>query len=204
MSQRSHWERIYATRPSDRLGWYRPQLETSLAWIAELGLGSDAPIIDVGAGASTLVDDLLRAGYRRVTALDIAATALAVSRKRLGQRSREVTWLNADIRSADLPRGHYELWHDRAVFHFLTAPADRRRYLDQLRHALKPRGYLIVGAFTPAAPPQCSGLPVQRYTADTLRAELGAEFALQRQTEQVHRTPGGVEQQYLYCEFRRN
>ena len=203
MSRRTHWERVYTTRPAEELGWYAPHLTTPLEWIGQLELDRDARVIDVGAGGSTLVDDLLDAGHRSVTVLDIAEPALQIARARLGERAQHVTWLNADITSVELPERQYALWHDRAVFHFLTARNDRRRYLDNLRRVLIPGGALIMGAFTPAAPPKCSGLPVQRYTAGTLADGLGGEFSLRRHREELHVTPAGVEQMFVFCEFRR-
>lgn len=200
---RNHWDQAYSNKPTDRLGWFKPALETSLAWIKQLELAPDAPIIDVGGGASTLVDDLLGLGYRALTVLDISQRALELARQRLGAQSAAVDWLNADITSVDLPVSRFELWHDRAVFHFLTTPEQRSGYLRALLSALRPAGHVIIGTFAPDAPPRCSGLPVQRYTRDQLAAEFGDEFKLLRHHEELHITPGGVEQMYLYCHFRR-
>ncbi len=203
MSRREHWERVYCGKPPDRLGWYKPRLQTSLAWIEALELTPDAPIIDVGGGASTLVDDLLDQGYSKITVLDLAAPALDLIRARLGERGAGVTWVCGDITEIELPEAAYALWHDRAVFHFLTEPQDRARYLHNLSRALQPGGHVILGTFAPEAPPKCSGLPVQRYDLDRLQATLGDGFQLRRNQKELHVTPGGVEQMYLYCEFRR-
>lgn len=203
MNKREHWEQVYTTKQPERLGWFKPRLETSLAWIRELDLALDAPIIDVGVGVSSLVDDLLADGYRSITVLDISDTALASLKSRLGKRSEIVTWLHGDITTVDLPLDHYNLWHDRAVLHFLIEREDQRKYRDKLVAALKPGGYAIIGVFSPAAPPRCSGLPVQRYDVDAMLALFGADLELERHHEELHVTPGGVEQMYLYCQFRK-
>jgi SAM-dependent methyltransferase len=204
MTQENHWEKVYSGKPSRKLGWYKPHLQTSLGWIEELSLGTDASIIDVGGGASTLVDDLLHAGYQSITVLDISEKALSSVRERLGKKAELVTWLTGDITSVDLPSNQYELWHDRAALHFLTEPDQQRKYRDQLLKALKPGGQLVVGVFALEAPPKCSGLPVQRYSKDELGDLLGAEFELIRHQKEQHVTPAGVEQMYLYCHFRRS
>jgi len=201
MSQKDHWEQVYLTKPTEKLGWYKPHLQTSLAWIKELGLALDAPIIDVGGGASTLADDLLDAGYRSITVLDISEKAQSSVRTRLGKNAELVTWLDGNITSVDLPTHYYELWHDRALFHFLTVLKQQRIYRDTLLKALKPRGHLIIGTFAPEAPPKCSGLPVQRYNQEQLENTLGGEFELKRHHKELHITLGGVEQMYLYCHF---
>lgn len=201
MNQKDRWEQVYLTKPTEKLGWYKPHLQTSLSWIKELGLAMDAPIIDVGGGASTLVDDLLGKGYRSITVLDISKKALFLVKARLGERADLVTWLEGDITSVDLPTHHYELWHDRAVFHFLTAPEQQRKYRDNLLKALRPSGHLIIGTFAPEAPPRCSGLPVQRYSPKQIESALCSEFELKRDHKELHVTPGGVEQMYLYCHF---
>jgi SAM-dependent methyltransferase len=203
MNQKDHWEQVYSTRPTEKLGWYEPHLQTSLSWIKGLSLATDARIIDVGGGASTLVDDLLDAGYRSITVLDISEKALSLAKARLGEKAGLVTWLDGDIASVDLPIHSYELWHDRAVFHFLIMFEQQQKYRDNLLKALKPGGHLIIGTFAPEAPPKCSGLPIQRYTPEQLQITLGMEFELEHHHKDLHITPGGVEQMYLYCHFRR-
>jgi 2-polyprenyl-3-methyl-5-hydroxy-6-metoxy-1,4-benzoquinol methylase len=202
MDRRAHWEQVYTSKPSERLGWYKPRLQTSLEWISALGLDRGAPVIDVGGGASTLVDDLLDQGYTAITVLDLAEPAIDLIKARLGERSTAVTWLSGDITEVELPENAYELWHDRAVFHFFTELADRERYRDNLCRAMRPGGHIVMGTFAPEAPPRCSGLPVQRYDLERLQESLGSEFRLQRHKKEMHVTPGGVEQMYLYCEFR--
>lgn len=203
MSQKDHWEKVYSTKPGEKLGWYAPHLQTSLGWIKGLGLPVEASIIDVGGGLSTLVDDLLDAGYRSITVLDISAKALCSVKPRLGKKAELVRWVEGDITSVDVPSHYYELWHDRAVFHFLDTLEKRRRYRDNLLRGLKRGGHLIIGTFAPEAPPTCSGLPVQRYSHEELEHALGEEFELKGHRKELHVTPGGVEQMYLYCYFRR-
>ncbi len=203
MNQREHWEHVYSTRPAEKLGWYEPHIRTSLAWIASLGLAEDAPVIDVGGGTSALAEDLVAAGHRAITVLDISGKALSSARARLGDKAGLVTWVEGDITSVRLPACHYDLWHDRAVFHFLTAPESQRQYRQQAVQAIKPGGHLIIGAFAEEAPPACSGLPVQRYGHAQLAAALGGDFELLRHHKKLHVTPGGIEQMYIYCLFRK-
>ena len=203
MSQRDHWEQVYSTGPTERLGWYEPHLQTSLSWIKEIGLTKDAPIIDVGGGASTLADDLLDEGYRSITVLDISKTALSSVKARLDKRADLVTWIEGDITSTDLSTYCFDLWHDRAVFHFLVEPEQRRQYRGNLLKALRPGEHLIIGTFAPEAPPKCSGLPVRRYSSEELKRTLGEEFELKHDHKELHVTPSGVDQMYLYCCFRR-
>jgi len=203
MSQEDHWNEVYSTRKTEGLGWYRPHLEMSFALINSLGLNTDAPIIDIGGGASTLVDDLLAADYNAITVVDLSATALSAASKRLGEKGKQVSWLSGNVMTIDLPNHHFDLWHDRAAFHFLTEADQKHQYRDNLLAALKPGGHLVIGTFAPAAPARCSGLPVQRYTHEQLGGVLGEEFELMRHDNELHVTPGGVEQMYLYCLFRK-
>ncbi len=201
--RKAHWEHVYSSRSATNVGWYTPHLERSLAWIDQLALPPDARIIDVGGGAATLIDDLLDRGYEALTVLDVAEPALDAARARLGERARAVTWLCADVTEIELPADHFTLWHDRAVFHFLTSVDDRRAYVDRLQRSLADGGHVIIGTFAPEAPPKCSGLPVERYTPETLATELGAGLELVAHANEMHVTPGGVEQMYLYCRFRK-
>lgn len=203
MERKDHWEQVYSVKPAARLGWYKPHLVTSLAWIRELNLAKDAPIIDVGGGASTLVDDLIDLGYRSITVLDISENALAAVKSRLGKNTELVTWMPGDVTTVELPEHRFELWHDRAVFHFLTETTDQKRYRDQLLKSLQPGGHVLIGTFAPEAPPKCSGLPVQRYDHERLQDALGVKFELIDHHKELHVTPGGVEQMYLYCRFQK-
>lgn len=203
MDRSRHWNDRYRTTAVEKLGWFRTHLERSLQWIGQLGLADDAPIIDIGAGASTLVDDLLELGFTELHALDVSAEALAITRKRLGDKAQDIEWRVADVTSAELPEASFDLWHDRAVFHFLTNEGDRDLYRQTLRHTLRPSGYLLIGVFSPDAPPKCSGLPVQRYTLEQLEAEFSGDFEMISESSDLHVTPGGVQQPYVYALFRR-
>lgn len=203
-NQKRHWEKIYSNGQPHEVGWYEPHLLTSLAWIRDLSLPKDARIIDVGGGASTLVDDLLAEGYQRIAVLDLSRAALAAVKTRLGRDADRVMWLEGDITSIELPARHFDLWHDRALLHFLVEPESRKKYVDSLRTALKPGGRAIIATFSPQAPPCCSGLPVERYTMQAMQNLLGGGFTLERHHEELHITPGGTEQMYLYCQIRRD
>lgn len=181
------------------MSWYRPHLEVSLALIEEAGAGPSNFIIDVGAGESTLVDDLLARGYSNLTVLDISRAAIAACRERLGGAAERVGWLVADITQTELEPAAYDVWHDRAVFHFLTDPGARKAYVRQVLRALKRGGHLIVSAFGPEGPTHCSELAVVRYDAKSLHAEFGANFRLISSSRQLHKTPFGTTQQFLYC-----
>jgi SAM-dependent methyltransferase len=202
VDRRQHWETVYRTRAADQVGWFQPHAASSLRLIADCA-DTDAHIIDVGGGASVLVDDLLDAGYRHLTVLDLAESALAVSRARLGARGESVQWIAADVTRAELPAARYDVWHDRAVFHFLTDPADRARYVEQVLKSVKPGGHVIIAAFGPGGPLQCSGLDVVRYAPDALHAEFGAPFRLLGHETEIHCTPGGGKQEFVYCYCRR-
>ncbi|MGH9686193.1 MAG: class I SAM-dependent methyltransferase [Candidatus Acidiferrales bacterium] len=195
---KAHWEDIYRRLPADAVSWYKPHLKTSLEMIERVGR-RDASIIDVGGGESTLVDDLLARGYEHVTVLDISETALAESKKRLGEISGRAQWMAADVTTADFERAAYDVWHDRAVFHFLTAPEKRAAYVRNVARAVKPGGHVIVGTFGPEGPTKCSGLDVVRYDAEQLHGEFGLHFRPVESREELHATPAGKLQQFLYC-----
>jgi len=199
MDAQAHWERVYGTKTPNEMSWFRPHLETSLFLIERIAGHRSASIIDVGGGESTLVDDLTCRGYRDVTVLDISRTAIEHAKRRLGSASQQVAWLVADITDARLPMHSYDVWHDRAVFHFLTEPTQRLAYVRQVSSAVKPGGHVIVGAFGPEGPSKCSGLDVIRYDADSLHAEFGARFRLMQISKELHHTPFGTTQQFLYC-----
>ncbi|MGQ9861972.1 MAG: class I SAM-dependent methyltransferase [Thiobacillaceae bacterium] len=198
VDRRQHWESVYQTKATDSVSWFQPHAVLSLRLI-ERCAGTDAQIIDVGGGASVLVDDLLDVGYRHVTVLDLAESALATSRARLGERAERVEWVAGDITQVELPPARYDVWHDRAVFHFLTDPADRARYVEQVLRAVKPGGHVIVAAFGPGGPLQCSGLDVVRYDPNALHAQFGAPFRLLGHETETHHTPAGKEQEFVYC-----
>lgn len=203
MQQKDHWEHVYETKPTTGVSWFQDHAAQSLRLIAAAGLPRTASIIDVGGGASTLVDDLLAQGYASLSVLDISAKALAAAQARLGANAGRVRWIEGDITALALPPNAYDLWHDRAVFHFLTDPAQRAAYVENVLRAVKPGGHVIVSTFAEDGPLQCSGLPVVRYSADTLHAEFGAPFELLRHEKEAHRTPSGGTQQFVYCYCRR-
>ena len=199
MSVKSHWEKIYNTKTPDRVSWYRPHLETSLALIERTAAGYSASIIDVGGGESTLVDDLLARSYENITILDVSQTAIDVTKNRLGSAAEQIHWLLADITEAQLEPRTYDVWHDRAVFHFLTTSEHRAAYVRQVGHAVKPGGHVIVSTFGPEGPTKCSGLDVIRYDAESLHDQFGVRFRLLASSKELHRTPFGTTQQFLFC-----
>lgn len=202
MSTQEHWEHIYATKAPDQVSWYAPHLQPSLFLIERTGLPCTASIIDVGGGESTLVDDLLCRGYQNVTVLDISRNAIDANRRRLGSDAERVRWIAADITLVELEPAQFDVWHDRAVFHFLTSPEARAAYVRQVSRVVKPGGHVIIGTFGPQGPSRCSGLDVVRYDADRLHDQFGARFRLLGSTRHMHRTPFGKAQQFLYCYCR--
>ncbi len=200
--RQQHWKHIYESKSPNEVSWYQAVPCVSLSLICSSGVQPDAPILDVGGGASTLVDGLLAAGYRSIAVLDLAAGALERSRQRLGQAASQVDWLTADILTWQ-PTARFQLWHDRAVFHFLTQPEDRQSYLATLRAALLPGATVILATFALDGPERCSGLPVRRYSPQTLAAELGSEFTLIETATEDHATPSGAIQHFVYCRFKR-
>jgi len=195
----AHWENVYRTKEPDEVSWYRPHLENSLELIRTAAPRLDAHIIDVGAGEATLVDDLIKLGYRNLYALDISSAAFDVSKARLGADADRVHWLVGDVLRVGLEQRRFDLWHDRAVFHFLTQRADRAAYVRQVAHAVRPGGHVIVAAFGPEGPTRCSGLDVVRYDPDTLHDEFGSAFQLVEHRMELHQTPMGTTQQFTYC-----
>ncbi|TVP93714.1 MAG: class I SAM-dependent methyltransferase [Thioalkalivibrio sp.] len=204
MTDRAHWDDVYASRPSDSLSWYQQGGGLSLEWILETGLSPSAGIIDVGGGASRLVDGLLTAGYEDLTVLDLSREALETARSRLGDAGGKVSWLEQDITEADLPPARFDLWHDRAVFHFLTTASDRQAYVVRLRRSLRPGGRVIMATFAESGPERCSGLPVMRYGPQSLHAALGRDLRLVRYATEDHTTPGGAVQPFNFCLFERS
>ncbi len=203
MDPKTHWETIYRTKDVHEVSWFQAEARRSLDLITSISPDRSAPIIDVGAGASVLVDNLLAAGYGDVSVLDVSEAALGISRDRLGTDSSRVKWMRADVLRAQLDEGAYAVWHDRAVFHFLTDATDRQAYVEQVRRAVRPGGFVLVATFAEDGPEYCSGLPVVRYSAEGLHSEFGTDFQLVRSEHEDHRTPGGAEQSFLYCLCRR-
>ena len=203
MHPKDHWEKVYTSKATDAVSWFQPHADFSLGLIRETGVGCDAGIIDVGGGASTLVDDLVANGYTDLTVLDLSAAALQEARKRLGAQENRVHWIEADITSVELPANRYDIWHDRAVFHFLTTPEQRAAYVRTVFNSVKPGGHVIVATFAEDGPVQCSGLPVMRYRPDELHDEFGEAFTLLKHQKEAHHTPSGSVQQFVYCYCRR-
>lgn len=203
MQSKQHWEDVYTANPSDRVSWYQPHAAQSMRMIRAARVPPSGEIIDVGGGASTLVDDLLDAGYRAITVLDLSGAALATAKARLGPRAGAVRWIEDDVTRAALAPCRYDLWHDRAVFHFLTDPADRLAYRSQVLRAVKPGGHVIMATFAEDGPDECSGLPVMRYSPGTLHAEFGAAFELVEHHREEHHAPNDRRQAFVYCCCRR-
>lgn len=203
MESKAHWDQVYATKAVDAVSWFQIHAADSLRFLLKTGVDKSAAIIDVGGGASTLVDDLLQQGYKNVTVLDIAEQALLSTRTRLGARVEQVHLLVCDITKANFEAHSFDVWHDRAVFHFLTSATDRKAYINNMFHALKPNGHVIIATFAEDGPLKCSGLEIVRYSANSLQAELGELFELIASEKVLHHTPGGNLQQFNYCYFRK-
>jgi ubiquinone/menaquinone biosynthesis C-methylase UbiE len=203
MNRKQHWEQVYTSKPSDSVSWFQEHAGLSVRLIHNTGLGKDAAIIDVGGGASTLADDLVAEGYADLTVLDLSQAAIAIARQRLGERGDAVQWIVGDITRAQFPVHRFDVWHDRAVFHFLTDPADRHAYVEQVMRAVRPGGHVIVATFAEDGPEKCSGLPVMRYKPESLHDEFGESFLLVQHEKEAHHTPAGTVQQFVYCYCRK-
>ncbi len=203
MNRQQHWDAAYRSKSETEVSWYQPHLERSLRLIQDCGVGAGGRLIDAGGGASTLVDDLLEAGFLQVTVLDVSESAIEGVSSRLGSRASSVNWIIGDVLTVDLPTAHYDLWHDRAVFHFLTSKDERATYVQRLRDSLQARGQLVIATFGPDGPRQCSGLDVVRYSVESLQSELGSGLQLVATEAELHRTPSGAKQSFVYCRFRR-
>jgi SAM-dependent methyltransferase len=199
MDARSHWENVYVSKAPDAVSWYRPHLETSLELIEKVAKAHSTSIIDVGGGESTLVDDLLAHEYSNLSVLDVSPTAIDVTKRRLGHAAERVHWIIGDITNAELSPSAYDLWHDRAVFHFLRSVNERAAYVRQVAKAVRPGGHVLVSTFGPEGPTKCSGLEVVRYDAQSLHPEFGVHFRLLESLKELHKTPFGTTQQFLYC-----
>jgi len=203
MSDRTtHWQNVYATKGEAEVSWFQDSPTISLAMIRTANSDHGAAIIDVGGGASRLVDALLQDGYRDVAVLDLSANALDAARKRIGPAASKVDWIVADA-TTWRPAKTYDVWHDRAAFHFLTDPQDRAAYVERLQSAVAPGGQIIIATFAPDGPEKCSGLPVQRHDSASLAAELGPDFELVETRSEIHRTPWDSTQAFQFSRFRR-
>lgn len=198
-----HWEGIYTNKASDRVSWYQTEASTSMNLLVATGLERDAKIIDIGAGASVFVDDLLEQGYQHLTVLDISEKALQISQARLGVQASLVDWKIADIVESDFPEQYYDLWHDRAVFHFFTDENDQKKYLENVKKTVKKGGFAIISTFAEDGPVQCSGIDIQRYSVQELSSKFEAyQFVLKHDHKESHFTPLGNEQKFIFCVFQ--
>lgn len=198
-----HWNSVYLTKPSDSVSWYRPHLDHSWRLLDGLAVSPAARFIDIGGGASTFVDDALDRGYNHVTVVDLAEAALSVARERLGARAAGVQWISGDITTLTFDAAAYDIWHDRAVFHFLTDPSDQAKYFAALQQTVAPGGYVVIGTFGPNGPEQCSGLPTLHLSGDDLFERLPDGFAKISTSLDVHTTPRGASQEFAYLVARR-
>lgn len=199
-----HWQSVYRSKAADSVSWFRPHLDMSLTLLEQAGLNPYSRVLDVGGGASTLVDDLLSRGVSEITVLDLSEEALLVSRHRLGDKGLGVHWLAANLLDQVIPADSFDLWHDRAVLHFLTDPTDAQRYAQQAQRAVRAGGHVVIGGFAPDGPERCSGLPVARRSSEDIAALLGSGFTLVDQRHEKHQTPTGGEQSFCWSVLRRN
>ncbi len=197
-----HWETVYRNQPVETASWFQVTPEVSLALIGQTRLEKNAAIIDVGGGASKLVDNLVLQGFEDVSVLDISASALRISKARLNNPLHGVHWIECDLLHFE-PERQYDLWHDRALFHFMTGERQRAAYRRILDQAVAPGGHVIIATFAIDGPEQCSGLPVRRYDADAVREEFGDGYRLESEQPESHLTPGGTEQKFTYFRLRR-
>jgi trans-aconitate methyltransferase len=203
IDRRAHWDNVYATKDERSVSWFQENPAISLDLIHAAGAARSAAICDIGGGASRLVDALVGEGFQDITVLDISAKALAIARARLACAGERVRWIAADV-TTWRPERPFDLWHDRAVFHFLTDAGDRAAYAERVAQAVKPGGHVIIGAFAPDGPERCSGLPVMRHDAASIGAVLGPSFTLLESRRDDHRTPGGAVQHFHFSRFRRS
>ena len=202
-SRHDHWEAVYTGKTEDQVSWFQQTPAISLELIALCGAAGKSPIIDIGGGASRLVDCLVSKGYDDVTVLDLSSAALARARSRLDNSANRVRWIEADVTVWE-PSRVYDVWHDRAAFHFLVLPEDQAAYVGRLVRALRPGGHAIIGTFAPDGPERCSGLAVRRYDATELAATFGGGFALVDTRKHEHATPWGATQRFQFSTFRRD
>jgi 2-polyprenyl-3-methyl-5-hydroxy-6-metoxy-1,4-benzoquinol methylase len=200
--RQAHWQNVYATKAEKEVSWFQENPAPSLEFIAAAGIARDASIIDVGGGASRLVDSLLEKGFQRIAIMDLSANALKEAKKRLGRRADGIDWIAADVTTWE-PSSMYDLWHDRAAFHFLTEAADRIAYVVRLKKAVRAGGHVIIATFAPDGPEKCSGLPIVRYDPVGVASALGVEFDMVDSKRHDHVTPGGNTQRFHFSRFLR-
>ncbi len=202
MTRSEHWNAAHTGRAPEEMAWFQPTPSISLDLLTDAGLDADSRVLDVGGGISNLVDALLDRGVKDVTVLDVSSVALGQSQRRLGPHAGQITWLVGDVLDSPL-NGTHDFWHDRAVFHFLGEPEERRQYVTRLKEALLPGGHVLISTFAADGPDSCSGLPVTRYDVAGIRAELGEEFVMVDDRREEHNTPDGRKQWFHYFLFRR-
>jgi len=203
MSNKSHWEKIYSTKKQNELSWTQTSATLSLELIQKTGLGPGSKMIDVGGGTSVLPKNLLERNFSNLTVVDFSAEALSTAKRQLGELGTKFTWLEGDITTIPLPTTEFDLWHDRAVFHFLTEKEKRSQYVAQAYQSLKPGGFLIIATFALEGPEKCSGLEVVRYSSASLQSALGGQFQLRESRSETHTTPWKTSQEFLYCLFQK-
>jgi len=203
VNRKAHWEAVYTTKASEEVSWFQAEPTVSLSLLREVGATPSSTILDVGGGDSRLVDAVLAEGLGRMTVLDLSGTALARARTRLGGRADDVTWIEADITQVELPADAFDVWHDRAVFHFLTEADDRARYAVTAARAVRAGGTLLLFTFAPDGPTRCSGLDTVRYAPEEIARELGDAFEFVRGFATIHHTPAGREQRFSTAVLRR-
>ncbi len=199
MDRKQHWEDVYRRKRPEEVSWYQAEPTLSLSLVTEAAGAGRASIIDVGGGASTLVDRLVDRPSTEITVLDLSVAALRAAQSRLGAKAAKVRWIEADILNVDMPEAGYDIWHDRAVFHFLTDPDDRLRYIAQVRRSVRVGGHVLVATFAADGPQKCSGLEVARYSPAELHSQFGEEFRLLKSVSEDHVTPTGTTQKFVYC-----
>lgn len=201
--RKSHWEGVYSDNTPLEVSWYQSEPNRSLELIFSTGIGQTGEIIDVGGGASVLVDKLLQEGFKNLAVLDISSRSMDYAKERLGSSASGVKWIEADVTEFEFPE-KYDIWHDRAVFHFLTSEDDRKKYVKNMKKAINPGGHVIIAAFSlNDGPLKCSGLDVERYSDEKIKNELGDSFELIRSQDEKHMTPWGKEQKFVYFLFRK-
>jgi len=203
LGNKPHWEKVFTTKLSNEVSWFKPHFDISLRMITNTALPKSAAIIDVGGGDSTLVVDLLQSGYSNITVLDISAAALEKAKARLGNQADKVSWLEDDITQVVLSANSYQVWHDRAAFHFLTDQGSRDAYMERCKDALTPGGTLIMATFAQDGPEKCSGLPTMRYSPQGLEEQFGPSFELVETMSELHTTPAAKIQSFIYCRFKK-
>lgn len=203
MDTKDHWERIFSSKKPEEMSWTQLNAGRSIELIGLTGVGPESRIIDVGSGETVLIGQLVKLGFHHLTVLDISATAIATAKEKLGTTGEGIEWIVSDVLKADLKKGNFALWHDRAVFHFLTEQKQREAYAVKVRESLTPGGFAIIATFSLSGPEKCSGLPVMRYSCESLQTQLGNGFELIKCLEETHATPWGKPQDFVYNLFKR-